>query len=146
MIAPILICSLLFSGAQLPRPVIQRTEQRAQQLEPLTKTQISKLQQTVRRTQDRNIELKKALAERQQQLMKEYSQFQLNDVAIAKLHVEVIDLQRRLLENYRDLQVELRETVGEQRFAQLKMRIDLILKSNKKVQVPPPTPKSVPRK
>jgi septal ring factor EnvC (AmiA/AmiB activator) len=135
MMASILICALLFAAPQVSRPVSQRSE-RPPQSEPLTQAQITKLQQTVRRTQDRNIKLKKDLAERQQQLMKEYAQFKLDDARIAKLHIEVIDLQRGLLENYRDLQVALREIVGEQRFAQLKMRIDLILKSNQKVHVP----------
>ncbi|HJN11997.1 MAG TPA: hypothetical protein QF564_25145 [Pirellulaceae bacterium] len=58
---------------------------------------------------------------------------------ISRLHKKIIDLQRELLENYRDLQVELRNIVGDKCFSHLKSRIDLILKGKKKVQVGPAT-------
>ena len=127
MIASILLCSLFVAGPATDRPA------------PLTPARITKLQQAVRRTQDRNAELKEALDDRQQELMKAYSQFQLDETRISQLHEKIIDLQRGLLENHRDLQVELRDIVGEQRFTRLKMRIDLVLKGKKKVQVGPGT-------
>jgi len=123
MMASILLCTLLVVGSALDRPT------------PLTQMQITKLQQVVRRTQDRNDKLKLALDGEQQGLMKAYSQFELDEKHIARLHKEIVDLQRELLENYRDLQVELRDIVGEERFLHLKTRIDLILKGKKKVQV-----------
>lgn len=123
MMAPILLCSLLLAAPPADRPP------------PLTPTQITRLQRVVRRTQDRNDELKQALDERQQQLMKAYTQFELHEEQIDQLHVEIVGLQRDLLANYRDLQIELRGIVGKRRFSHLKKRIDLILKSKKKVQV-----------
>lgn len=122
MMASVLLCFLF---------VVSPAAERAA---PLDQAQIAKLQQMVRRTQDRNVALKAALDERQQELMGAYSQFDLDETRISQLHEEIIVLQRKLLENYRDLQVELRAIVGERRFAQLKARIDLILKGKKKVQ------------
>lgn len=127
MMASILLCTLFVAGAATERPA------------PLTPQQITKLQQVVRRTQDRNVKLKAALDDRQQELMKAYSQFKLREKRISQLHKEIINLQRELLENYRDLQVELRDIVGEQRFIHLKKRIDLFLKGKKKVQASPGT-------
>ncbi len=112
---------------------------------PLTPTQITNLQQLVRRTQDRDAKLKAALEDGQQKLMKAYSQFELDEDRITELHKEIIRLQRELLENYRDLQVQLRSAVGETRFLHMKKRIDLILKAKKKVQVGPgKTPSEAP--
>jgi hypothetical protein len=125
MMASILLCSLLAAATAADTPP------------PLTSQQIMKLQQLVRRTQNCDAELKAALNDRQQTLMKAYSQFELDQKRISKMHEEIIDLQRNLLENYRGLQVELREIVGEQRFLHLKKRIDLFLKGKKKTQVRP---------
>ena len=126
--ASLLLCTLLVVG----QPVGDRPA-------PLTSQQITKLQQEVRRTQGRDAELKLALDDRQQELMKAYSEFELDETRIAQLHKEIINLQRELLENYRDLQVELRDIVGEERFLHLKKRIDLLLKGKKKVQDRPAT-------
>ena len=123
MMTSIVLCTLLVAGQASDRPA------------PLAPQQITKLQQVLRRTQDRNVQLKAALDNRQQKLMKAYSQFELDEKRISQLHKEIIDLQRELLENYRGLQVKLRDIVGEQRFLHLKKRIDLILKGKKKVQV-----------
>lgn len=122
MMASILLCSLLVVGAV---PDSQP---------PLTHTQITELQQVVRETLDRNKKSKEGLDDRQQALMKAYSQFELDEQGISKLHEEIVDLQRELLENYRVLQMELRAIVGEQRFLQLQKRIDLMLNGNKKSQ------------
>ena len=122
MMASVFLCFLIVASPAAERPA------------PLDQAQIVRLQQVVRRTQERNVELKAALDERQQELMGAYSQFELDETRISQSHEEIIVLQRKLLENYRDLQVELRAIVGEQRFAQLKARIDLILKGKKKVR------------
>jgi molybdenum-dependent DNA-binding transcriptional regulator ModE len=127
MMASILLCSLLAAATATDTPP------------PLTSQQIAKLQHLVRRTQGRDAELKAALNDQQQILMKAYSQFELDEKRISKIHKEIIDRQRELLENYRGLQVELREIVGEQRFLHLKKRIDLFLKGKKKTQVRPET-------
>ena len=103
---------------------------------PLTKDKIAKLQQLVRRTQERDAELKAALERQQNRLMKAYASFLLDEKHILELHTEIIQLQTKLLTNYRDLQVELRNIVGEKRFRHLKTRIDLILKGKKKVKAP----------
>ena len=122
MMASILLCSLLVVGAASDRQT------------PLTPAQITKLQQVVRQAVDRNTKSKEDLDNRQQELMKAYSQFDLDDQHISKLHEEIVELQRGQLESYRVLQVELRAIVGEERFLQLKRRIDLMLNKKKKVE------------
>lgn len=131
MTASILLCTMLVAPA--PATGSPATSSPA----TLTQAQITKLQRIVRKTQDRNTELKAALEDRRQKLMKAYSQFELDEKRISQLHKEIIGQQRELLENYRQLQVELRQVVGEERFLRLKMRIDLFLKGKKKVQVRP---------
>ena len=121
-----LVCALLAAGAHGDRGA------------PLTSAQLSKLQQVVRQTQDRNETLKSALDKSQVKLMQAYAEFELDDARITQLHTEIIDLQRKILLSYRDLQVELRKIVGQQRFTHLKKRIDLILDGGKKVQVGQP--------
>ena len=123
MMGSILLCTLLAVGAAPDH-----------QTAPLTHTQITKLQQVVRQTLDHNTKSKEGLDDRQQALMKAYSQFELDEQRISKLHEEIVDLQRELLDSYRVLQVELRATVGEERFLQLKKRIDLMLNGKKKEQ------------
>jgi len=122
MMGSILLCSLLVVGAAPDRQT------------PLTHAQITKLQQVVRQTLVRNTKSKEGLDDRQQALMKAYSQFELDEQHISQLHEEIVDLQRELLDSYRVLQVELRATVGEERFLQLKKRIDLMLNGKKKEQ------------
>ena len=68
----------------------------------------------------------------QQELMQAYSQVALDEQKIDELHDEIIELQRGLLLNYRELQVEIRGAVGQQRFPQLKQRIDNVLKQKAK--------------
>ncbi len=141
--ASMLLCLLLAGPVIPPRATPEKAtptkaiaSAEGERPTPLTKTQITKLRRVVRRTQDRNTELKTALNGRQQKLMQAYSQFTLDETHIAQLHQEIIDLQKDLLKNYRDLQVELRDIVGEQRFTRLKRRIDFILKSPKKGKTP----------
>ena len=117
-----LLCALLIAGAQ--------TDPAA----PLTQTQISKLRQVVRHAQDRKDAITADLEDRQQKLTEAYSQFSLDEKLIARLHDEIVDLQRQLLDNYRNLQIQLRNVVGQPGFLRLKKRIDLILKGRKKVQ------------
>lgn len=118
----ILLCAVLVVGSQ------------ADPAARLTKIQISKIQQVVRHAQDQKDAITAKLGDRQQKLMEAYSQFSLDDKLIARLHTEIVDLQRQLLNNYRDLQVQLRDVVGRPGFLRLKQRIDLILKGKKKVQ------------
>jgi cobalamin biosynthesis Mg chelatase CobN len=125
MMGSILLCTLLAVGAAPDH----RTA-------PLTHTQITKLQQVVRQTLDHHTKSKEGLDDRQQALMKAYSQFELDEQRISKLHEEIVDLQRELLDNYRALQVELRAIVGQERFLQLKKRIDLMLNKKKTEQTP----------
>ncbi len=116
---PILVCILIVAGQPEDRP-------------RLTQTQVTRLQQVVRRTQSRNTSLRAGLGDRQRQLVAAYSKFELDETRISQLHKEVIDLQRDLLNNYRDLQTELRGIVGKQQFSHFKKRIDGILEGEKK--------------
>ncbi|MDG1896603.1 MAG: hypothetical protein P8J37_17000 [Fuerstiella sp.] len=118
----ILFCTLLIAGGQ-DDPAA-----------PLTQIQISKLQQVVRNAQHQKDAITADLENRQRELMAAYSEFKLNEKQIVKLHQEIVELQRQLLDNYRHLQVELRDIVGKPGFLRLKRRVDLILNSRKKVK------------
>ena len=56
-------------------------------------------------------------------------QYKLDEEKVTKLAAEVLDLQRQMLTNYRKMQVELRTVVGEERFNQLRRRLDNMLKT-----------------
>jgi peptidoglycan hydrolase CwlO-like protein len=107
----ILFCTLLIAGGQ-DGPAA-----------PLTQIQISKLQQVVRNAQHQKDAITADLENRQRELMDAYSEFKLNEKQIVKLHQETVELQRQLLDNYRHLQVELRDIVGKPGFLRLKRRV-----------------------
>lgn len=98
----------------------------------LSQPQIARIQALIRVTKSRDENLRTALDKRQQELTEAYADFELDQSRVDALHEEILVLQRQLLGNYHDLQVELRNTVGEQRFMRLKRRIDLYLNSKKK--------------
>jgi hypothetical protein len=95
---------------------------------PLTdeqKARISKLANETKRESER---LKALLDLRQKELAAVYAEYKLDEDRAAKLEADVLDLQRQMLANYRTMQVELRTLVGEERFNQLRRRLDNMLK------------------
>ena len=96
---------------------------------PLTQSQITQLQALIRQTERQDKHLRSQLARRQRELAAAYATFELNEESIKRLQSDIIDLQKKLLGNYHQLQVSLRQTVGPQRFNRLKQRIDRHLKS-----------------
>jgi hypothetical protein len=111
---------LLLLGAEGPKPI------------PLTNDQIKSIQTLVRETRSTDESLQKALSLKQEELMGAYAEFTLEVENIKILQRDVLGIQQKLLTNYNYLQVELRKTVGKERFKQLKKRIDLHLKSSAK--------------
>ena len=99
---------------------------------PLTdeqKARISKLANETKQEADR---LKAQLDLRQRELAEVYAHYKLDEEKATKLEAEVLDLQRQMLANYRKVQVELRTLVGEERFNQLRRRLDNMLKTPSK--------------
>ena len=101
-------------------------------VEPLTHDQIARVQQLVQQTQARDRQLKQQLERRQNELAGAYSEFQLDVGRVEQLQDEVVSIQRQLLGNYHQMQIELRSIVGEQRFALLRKRIDRVLQAKDK--------------
>ena len=96
---------------------------------PLTdeqKARISKLANETKQEADR---LKAQLDLRQRELAEVYAHYILDVEKVTKLEAEVLDLQRQMLKNHRKMQVELRTLVVEERFNQLRRRLDNMLKT-----------------
>lgn len=96
---------------------------------PLSVEQLEKIRALVRTTQARDVELKGALEEKQRALALAYSSFDLDEAHVSALEGEILSLQRQLLANYHALHVELRKTVGPERFAVLISRINAVMQS-----------------
>lgn len=94
---------------------------------PLTQPQIAKLRVLLREKQDESAALKAALVDKQRELMRVYDDFEPDMQRIAKVHEEIIALQRKLLENHHAVQMSVRKVVGEQKFARVKARLDYSL-------------------
>ncbi len=104
---------------------------------PLTAEQITLVRDLVRATQANAERLRQQLAERERELAGKYAAFDLDEAAAEKLQGDIVDLQKRLLANYHHLQVELRKVVGAERFAQLKQRLDNVLRPKPKADPKP---------
>ena len=65
---------------------------------------------------------------RQRELAAVYAEYKLDEDERRSWKPDVLDLQRQMLANYRKIQVELRTLVGEERFNQLRRRLDNLLK------------------
>lgn len=115
----IVFCALL--------AVAQPDEKPAPEPPPLTKEQITQIRQLVHRVQERNADVKQALAEKQRMLTRLYAEYELDHASVAQLQEEILAHQRELLTNYHRLQTRLREIVGRERFVLLKRRIDNVL-------------------
>lgn len=97
---------------------------------PLTPEQITRIQKLIRTNRSTDERVKRELGRKQKLLTEAYAKYDLQDQAITSLQSEILGLQQQLLTNYHHLQVELRKTVGEQRFYLLKRRIDNYLKTS----------------
>jgi Spy/CpxP family protein refolding chaperone len=104
---------------------------------PLTGEQLDRIRTLVQRTQARDAELKSALAIKQRELALAYASFELDEARVSALQEEIVVLQRQLLANYHTLHVELRKSVGPERFVTLIQRINSVLK-------PAPAPGTAP--
>ncbi len=113
---------------------------------PLRAEQIAKVRDLVRKISARDATLKKQLAERQRSLRDAYADFQLDERRVRRLRKAILDTQTQLLNNYHELQVDLRKIVGKERFVFLKRRIDNALQSKKKPGRAKRTPPTKPSK
>ena len=96
---------------------------------PLTEEQQAKVRKLATETQKEAARLKALLDERQKELAAVYSKYELDEKRATKLETEILDIQRKMLANYRKMQVELRTLVGEERFNLLRRRLDNMLKT-----------------
>jgi hypothetical protein len=95
---------------------------------PLTDEQKARISKLANETKQESERLKALLDLRQMELAAVYAEYKLDEDRAAKLEADVLDLQRQMLANYRKMQVELRTLVGEERFKQLRRRLDNMLK------------------
>lgn len=86
--------------------------------------QIDEIRALVRKTENRDIELKAELKKLQQQLTDAYAQFELDEAGIRAIHRKIVDTQEQLLVNYHTLQFGYRRIIGPKHFARVKIRID----------------------
>ncbi len=93
----------------------------------LTSTQLARVRELVRMTQDQSSLLQARLSERQRALARLYAQFELDGRAAQELQDEIIELQRQLLANHHQMQVEVRKVVGKERFEILRRRLERVL-------------------
>ena len=96
---------------------------------PLTEEQARRIRKLADDTQKEAARLKALLEERQKELAAVYGRYDLDEKRATELEAEILDLQRRMLANYRKMQVELRTLIGEERFTILKQRLDRLLQS-----------------
>jgi hypothetical protein len=113
---------------------------------PLTPTQLVRVRELVRVTQDQSTTLQARLAERQRELADLYAVFTLNESEAQRRQREIVGLQRELLANHHRLQVELRTLVSQERFDTLRRRLERMVDSGVTPTVPkPPTATASPR-
>jgi hypothetical protein len=94
---------------------------------PLTSTQLARVRELVRVTQDQSTLLQARLGERQRALARLYAQFELEAKEAQTLQNEIIGLQRQLLANHHQMQLEVRKVVGKERFEILRRRLERVL-------------------
>jgi hypothetical protein len=111
-------------------PFLTLAEQSAQAPSPLTDAQIEIIKKVLFHTRDAEAAVKLQLTEKQLALKEAYASYRLDEKQISALQGDIGKLQQQLLSNYHHLQVELRKTVGKDRFTRLKLRIDYYLKSS----------------
>src|SRR5262245_62689579 len=96
---------------------------------PLTDDQKARISSLANETKQESERLKALLDLRQKELAAVYAEYKLDEDRTTKLEVDILDLQRQMLANYRKMQIELRTLVGEERFNLLRRRLDNMLKT-----------------
>ena len=120
MAGMLLVLVLSFGVGQLPEPP------------PLTAEQRQKIGKLAADTQREAARLKTQLESRQRDLTRLYAQYELDEGEAKAIEGDILELQRRMLANYRTMQTELRALVDKERFLILKKRLDRMLQSVEK--------------
>ena len=94
---------------------------------PLTSTQLARVRELVRVTQNQSTLLQARLGEQQRALARLYAQFELDEKETRKLQNEIVERQRQLLASHHQMQVEVRKVVGKERFEILRRRLERVL-------------------
>lgn len=94
---------------------------------PFTKDQYEKIREVVRRTQEQAGLLDAELDKYQQELVRLYREFNLDEAAVKKVQDTIQATQRRQMENFHAMQTEFRRIVSKERFEVLNARILHIL-------------------
>ncbi len=108
---------------------------------PLSQEQRARLVKLKNEAEEETVRLKAQLEERQQELARAYADYDLDIKRADRLEADILELQKQMLASYRKVQVELRATVGRERFLVLKQRLDNILKS---ASTPPASERAAP--
>ncbi len=91
---------------------------------PLSPTQLTRVRELVRVTQEQSAKLQVRLGDRQRELAAVYAVYTLNENEAQRLQKEIVKLQQELLANHHRLQVELRTLVTQERFDTLRRRLE----------------------
>lgn len=110
-LAPFVTVALLLVQAERPTPA------------PLSEDQVKQLRELMQTTHSTAATLQTQLEEKQRELAKVYSQYELNQRQALRLQGEIMEVQKQLLANHHKLQIELRSIVGQERFDLLRLRI-----------------------
>jgi hypothetical protein len=94
---------------------------------PLSESQRSAVAELAKQSQSEAARLKQSLQDRQTELATAYASYTLDVTTIDRLEKEIVALQAEMLANYRQMQIELRKLVPEDRFERLRRRLDYAL-------------------
>jgi hypothetical protein len=106
-------------------------DQRELDRPPLAEPQIAQIRKLVQATKENEAKLKRLLNVRQQELIAEYAEFEVDEKRILRLQQEIVDLQRQLLVNYHRFQLGLRQATGPEHFNSIKARVDQYVRPEK---------------
>jgi hypothetical protein len=88
----------------------------------------------VQKTRKTDKQLRSKLTTAQQKLATTYAAYKLDSKKAQQIHSDILSLQKSLLDNYHEMQVELRKNVSKERFIFLRRRIDFMLKKQRNPQ------------
>ena len=94
---------------------------------PLTSTQLARVRELVSKNQNKSALQQARLSACQSALAWVYARFELDEKEAQKLQIEIVELQRQLLANHHQMQVEVRKVVGKERFEMLRRRLERVL-------------------
>jgi hypothetical protein len=103
---------------------------------PLTSTQLARVRELVTMNQNKSALQQARLSACQRALAGVYAQFELDEKEAQKFQIEIVGLQRQLLANHHQMQVEVRKVVGKERFEMLRRRLERVMTP---LTPPPPT-------